>query len=132
LQKGEIDSRVIFTGFLDRTSYACVVRNALGYVETKRSGGTHPSLVEAMGFGSLIVSNDHSANKEVLGESAIYYKIGSKTDLTNKLKWIVDKKNYKKQNLLRGKSANRAEQKYGWKSIVDNYERFFSEIIQSC
>ena len=131
LQKGKKDVRIIFTGFLDRVSYASVVRGALAYVETKRSGGTHPSLVEAMGFGSLVISNDHFANKEVLGDTAIYYKTSSITDLTKRLDWVVDKKNYRKQNLLREKCKERSRQRYSWEKIVDDYEKFFIEITQS-
>ncbi len=132
LKDGKKNKRIVFTGFLKRVSYASVVRNALAYVETKRSGGTHPSLVEAMGFGSLILSNNHHANKEVLGDAAMYYKIGSLTDLEEKLKWVIDKKNYKKQDVLRKSIKQRATQKYSWESIVDVYEKFFLKIIQSC
>ncbi len=129
LQQGRSVENVIFTGFLDRVPYAKIVKNALAYVETKRSGGTHPSLVEAMGFGSLIVSNNHIANRGVLGNTAVLYKVGSRADLTKKLRWVVNRRNYKKQNLLRKKCAERAKHRYSWEKIIDNYERFFLKII---
>lgn len=129
LQQGRSVENVIFTGFLDRVPYANIVKNALAYVETKRSGGTHPSLVEAMGFGSLVVSNNHIANKGVLGNTAVFYKVDSGVDLTKKLRWVVDRKNYKKQNLLRKKCAERAKHKYSWEKIIDDYEELFLKTL---
>lgn len=72
------DRRFIFTGFVKRDVYAILVRNAFCYVETKRSGGTHPSLIEAMGLTKFIVSNDYLANKQLLKKHGFYYKANSK------------------------------------------------------
>ena len=36
-------------------------------------GGTHPALVEAMGFGNCVLVNDVPENREVAGEAALYF-----------------------------------------------------------
>ncbi len=115
--------KFIFTGFLKRNDYAKLLKYSLAYIETKRSGGTHPSLVEAMGFGCLIIANNHPANKEVLGESGLFYNPQSISRLEPKL--FFDKANY-----FRKKAAKRAIDNYDWKKIIDRYEKFFRQLSQ--
>lgn len=85
------DNRIIFTGFLPKKDYAILVKSSFCYVETKRSGGTHPSLIEAMGLGCLIVSNNHSSNKHILDNNALIYNI-KENDLIQVLKLVVSDK----------------------------------------
>ncbi len=129
LKKMKKDKRFIPVGFQGREAYASLVNNSLAYIETKRSGGTHPSLVEAMGFGSLIVSNDNSAHQEVLGNTAVYYEAGSVNNLIKKIEWATSAKNNKKKDLLRKIVVKRAKQKYSWIKIIEKYERFFAKTI---
>jgi len=128
-QKMKEDKGFVPTGFLSREIYANLVKNSLAYIETKRSGGTHPSLVEAMGFGSLIVSNDNITHQEVLGNSAVYYKAGLVKSLVKNLKWAVSKEDSKKKDSLRKMAAKRAKQKYSWTKIVKEYDKFFTEMV---
>ena len=119
------EARIIFTGFLDREKYSALVKNALCYVETKRSGGTHPSLVEAMGFGTLVISNSHSANREVAGAGAIYYQKGSVKSLVKAVKVAVKGRGTAK---LRKISLNIAKSRYSWTPIIRAYEDLFSSL----
>ena len=52
------DSRIVRTGFLPRDKYAALLKNSLCYVETKCSGGTHPSLVEATKLSKPVILNN--------------------------------------------------------------------------
>ena len=120
------DNRMVFTGFLDREEYTALVKNALCYIETKRSGGTHPSLVEAMGFGTLIISNNHSANREVVGSGAIYYRKGSVRSLAGVITAAIRGRDTMK---LRKISLNIARTKYSWAKIIKQYEAVFKSQV---
>jgi len=114
------DKRIIFTGFLKHDSYMELQKYCLAYIETKRSGGTHPALVEAMGNGCLIVSNNHATSKEVLGKSALFYQSGSVTSLAAKIKMLENPQKYQR---LRLEAKKRAEQKYSWSKVIQLYEQ---------
>jgi glycosyltransferase involved in cell wall biosynthesis len=129
LNRTKKDKRFIHTGFLGREDYSGLVKNSLAYIETKRSGGTHPSLVEAMGFGTLIVCNDDLAHKEVLGKSAVYYKAGSISGLHSKIKWIIGRGNTGKKAKLKVMTVARAREKYSWRRIIHEYEKLFSDTV---
>lgn len=62
----EKDKRIIFTGFLLRDDYATLVKNALCYIETKSSGGTHPSFIEAQGWNGLVLQPDYLINNKFI------------------------------------------------------------------
>ena len=126
----EKDPRVIFTGFLEREKYSALVKNAFLYVETKRSGGTHPSLVEAMGFGTLVVSNDHPGAREVLGKGAIFYDKGSTSSLRKALKAALSMPK-KARDRLAKEALGIVKEKYSWGKIINGYEKIFSGLTGS-
>lgn len=121
------DKRIHFPGFLAHSVAEALVRNAYAYIETKRSGGTHPSLVEAMSVGTLIISDDCTANKEVLGETALFYsqKRGV-AGLAQKMNAVLDSGSKIKLQKLRLAAKKRAHTIYGWKNIVTAYEKVLS------
>jgi len=118
------DKRIIKTGFVDRNSYASLVQNSFAYVETKRSGGTHPSLIEAMKLAPRIISNDNKANKQILNNYGYFYKKESTSDLRIVLERVLRKekraifdKNHRKTTL----------DKYEWANIFKKYLKLFTQ-----
>jgi glycosyltransferase involved in cell wall biosynthesis len=130
VRMGAADPRVVFTGFLERGKYSALVKNAFLYVETKRSGGTHPSLVEAMGFGTLVVSNDHPGAKEVLGKGAVFYKKGSIPSLTRALEGALSLSRGERGRIKKG-ALGIVRDKYSWGKIIKGYERLFLDLTES-
>lgn len=129
VEKVKANKQVIFTGFLNRDLYANLVSHAFAYIETKRSGGAHPSLIEAMGFGSLIISNNHPANREVLGKGAIYYRAGLSGDLAKKIRKAVDPRWAKEAQAFKKLARARAKKKYNWEDITEKYESLFKRLV---
>jgi glycosyltransferase involved in cell wall biosynthesis len=50
------DKRIVFTGFVFGRDYRALQQNAYCYVHATEVGGTHPALVEAMGFGNCVLT----------------------------------------------------------------------------
>lgn len=122
-------NKVIFLGFVGRGDYAAIVENSYAYIETKRSGGTHPSLVESMGHGCFILANDHSSHKGVLADTALYYKKGSIADLKISLEKVVSKKFTSRRQQYKKIAKERAMTKYEWEAVVDDYVKLFEKLI---
>ena len=120
---------VRFLGFVDREDYASLVSYATAYIETKRSGGTHPSLLESMGYGSLIVCNDHDSHVDTLGNTALFYPVGNSDQLGKILERIVLYSNKKKHLSLKERTRNRAREYYGWEGVVGEYEKLFEALL---
>jgi len=118
------DSRVVFTGgiYQQQTIHALKYFSRM-YFHGHSTGGTNPSLLEAMASKALIAAHDNVFNKEVLGEDAVYFS--SAADIT----YLVD---HVPPGMLKGiMTRNNREKilrKFNWPDIIAKYERF---ILQS-
>ncbi len=117
------DGRIIFPGFVPHNTAEILVKNAFAYVETKRSGGTHPSLVEAMSVGSLIICDNLQANIDVLGNDTIYYSLkGGSVDLTKKIIQLTMSSS-SDIKMMKRNIKKRYMKYYRWQNIIDSYTR---------
>lgn len=126
LKKTE-DSRIVFTGFVFGNGYKEFQSHAFCYIHATEVGGTHPALIEAMGFGNCVVANGTPENIEVVGDAGIIFKKNEKDDLREKLDFLV--KNPYAIEIYRKKAQERIKQHYNWDIVVDKYERLFNILI---
>lgn len=113
------DERFINTGFIPYDGYLMLLENAYAYIETKRSGGSHPSLIQALGQGCLVVANNHPSIKELTFHSAMYYKrgdIGSLADTLNRTE-LFSNAQYQKTK----KKINKASKHLTWIEVSRQY-----------
>ena len=67
------DKRIIFTGFVFGQDYRALQQNAYCYIHATEVGGTHPALLEAMGYGNCVLTLATPENMEVVGEAGVPY-----------------------------------------------------------
>lgn len=119
------NKNIIHTGFIPHPEVISLVNHSLAYIETKRSGGTHMALVEAMGTGTLIISNDLEANKGVLGKTALFYSLETGwPDLLKQMKLALSDT----KKTLRTEVKTRAIHFYSWKTVINKYVILFDQI----
>lgn len=123
--KGD-DERIIFTGFVFGTGYKSLQQNAFSYIHATEVGGTHPALIEAMGFGNCVLCYSTVENREVLGDG------GELFSDTNELTSLISEFSSDKSRIdtLRNKAQARVRQTYSWDAITDQYETLFSELCK--
>ncbi len=123
--------KIILTGFISHKECVNLMKDSFAYIETKRSGGTHPSLIDAMGSGCLVVSNNHEANKSIIKKFGFYYSI---LNTVRSLKQIIIKiillRNSMKLKKMRSKIKKEALNKYSWIKIIDRYEKLFFILVR--
>lgn len=119
---------VIFAGFRFGDSYYDLQLGAKVYIQATEVGGTHPALVEAMGFGNCIIANGTPENVEVVAESGLIYRTNDVDDLRDKLLAVLEDSNLLCE--LRSKARKRAEQKYEWGEIVSKYEELCGRLAK--
>lgn len=116
------DKKIILTGGIYNQDYLNMFRqNCFGYIHPHSIGGTNPSLLEAMVMQNIIIANDNVFNREVAGNSVIYFK--NSFDLQNKLEKLEE--NPKPFLKLKTFSHHIAKKKYNWSEIVNEYEILF-------
>lgn len=108
---------VIFLGFVFGQGYRELQSNALLYLQCTEVGGTHPALVEAMGFGNAIIALDTPEHREVLGDAGTYYR--SAGDLAAAIERLVDDDAGREE--LRRRARGRAQERFSWDAVAAEY-----------
>jgi len=121
--KSTRDPRIIFTGYVFGKGYREFQSHAYLYVQATEVGGTHPALLEGMGFGNCVLANDVPEHREVIRDSGPYFRTSDWQDLRDKMQYLVD--NPAVVESYRSKAVARIKQAYTWDRIAENYEKLF-------
>src|ERR1043165_4814312 len=118
------DPRIIFTGFVFGRDYKALQQNAYCYIHATEVGGTHPALLEAMGFGNCVLTLAAPENIEAIGDAGIAY--ADETDLAEKLQRVL--RDGSLVQAYRQRAQARVRDAYDWDYVVDQYEALFARI----
>lgn len=119
------DPRIIFTGFVFGQGYKSLQQNAYAYIHATEVGGTHPALIEAMGYGNCVLTYSTEENIEVVGDAAIIFT--NTETLSGGVERVAKNESLVRQ--YRRKAQDRIRYEYSWESITDKYEELFKRII---
>lgn len=118
------DKRIVFTGFVFGQDYRALQQNAYCYVHATEVGGTHPALLEAMGYGNCVLTLATPENIEAVGDAGIPY--ADELDLAEKLQRVL--RDGSLVQSYRNRAQIRVQRYYDWDRVVDQYEKLFSEM----
>lgn len=125
--KATDDPRIIFTGYVFGQGYQEFQSHAYFYVQATEVGGTHPALLEGMGYGNCILANDVPEHTEVLKGAGIYFNANQPETLTERMQYLLDNPEVVAKH--QKKSLDRILEAYTWDRITDQYEALFSRMI---
>ncbi len=112
------DPRVRFLGAIYGHGYQVLRSHATAYVQATEVGGTHPALVEAMGFGNAILANDVPEHRETLGDAGRYYR--GPDGLAPSCSAVLSTTPRRRQ--CAPPLATEPRDLYGWDAIAEAYE----------
>ncbi|MBK9164567.1 MAG: DUF1972 domain-containing protein [Acidobacteria bacterium] len=118
------DPRIIFTGFVFGSGYKSLQQNAYVYIHATEVGGTHPALIEAMGYGNCVLAYSTVENIEVVGDAALTFS--TLDELSERISELDA--DAAKAAEYRAKAQQRVEAAYSWDSITDRYEALFEKL----
>jgi glycosyltransferase involved in cell wall biosynthesis len=118
------DKRIVFTGFVFGRDYRALQQNAYCYVHATEVGGTHPALLEAMGFGNCVLTLAAPENIEAIGDAGIAYS--DESDLAEKLQRVL--RDGSLVQAYRQRAQARVRDAYDWDYVVDQYEELFAKM----
>lgn len=113
------DPRIRFPGPIYGEGYRELLSHATATLHATEVGGTHPALVEAMGYGNCVVVHDTPENREVAGEAALYFDARHPATLVDALQRLrVDPA---LGQTLGSAAGRRALERYSWERVVAQY-----------
>jgi glycosyltransferase involved in cell wall biosynthesis len=122
------DARILFPGPIYGEGYRELLSHALAYVHATEVGGTHPALVEAMGYGNCVVVNDTPENREVAGRAAMYFRADRPETLTARLERL--RRHPARARAAGRAAARRAAARYSWERVADLYQELFERLAR--
>lgn len=120
------DPRIRFPGFVFGDEYRELLAHALGYVHATEVGGTHPALVEAMGYGNALVVNHTPENREVAGDAALFFRADEPSTLVAAIERVRTDPGLAAS--LRRAAAERAARLFSWEAVADHYAALFRRL----
>jgi len=120
------DPRILFPGPIYGEGYRELLSHALAYVHATEVGGTHPALVEAMGYGNCVLVNDTPENREVAGEAALWFRAEEPASLARVLEWVLSHRAEARK--LGEAAALRAASRFSWEIVADRYAALFRRL----
>jgi glycosyltransferase involved in cell wall biosynthesis len=119
-EEAAADPRVLLPGAIYGAGYRELLAHAAVYVHATEVGGTHPALLEAMGFGRPLVVHDTPENRETAGRAALYADASRPETLARALEALLGDSELRR---LSGEAARRrAREHYRWDAVTDAYE----------
>lgn len=122
------DSRLLFTGYVtNQNELAELYHNAFAYFHGHEFGGTNPTMLKALAYGSCILALDTRFNREMLqnGQFGLFFakRPSSAGDLIHQIEEAPEKSAEMKQM-----SAQGITQKYTWEFVTEQYLEVFNEL----
>jgi glycosyltransferase involved in cell wall biosynthesis len=116
----EADARVLFPGAIYGEGYRQLLANAAVYVQATEVGGTHPALVEALGYGRVVCYHQSPENEEVAAGAGLPFDVNRPETLTRLLTEILD--DPASSFVWKERARRRVQERYRWEEVADRYE----------
>ena len=126
---GSKDSRLVFTGYVtDPHELAELYHHAYGYFHGHEHGGTNPTMIKALAYGSAILALDTRFNREMLQDGKFGWLFDKSTeDVTNHVNQADAATS--QMEALKENSRNGLTIKYNWDHVAEQYLGVFKKLL---
>ncbi len=118
--RAEADPRVRFPGAIYGEGYRQLLAHAAVYVHATEVGGTHPALVEALGYGRVVAYNATPENEEVAGGVGVPFDARQPGTLSQVLATLLN--DPASASVWKERAKARVNERYRWEDVVSRYE----------
>ncbi len=127
-QKGNINSPIVFPGYVPDAQLEVMYQEARAYVFPSLYEGFGLPPLEAMAKGCPVLSSDRASLPEVLGDAALYFNPQDKQDIISKIELILDDINLRSELQEKGYQQSK---KYNWWECANSTFKIYREAINS-
>lgn len=116
------NDNIIFTGAVHGADKDCLLRNAYAFCIPSTIEGLSIVLLEAMSYKLPVIASDIDANRELVGDDAVYVRPENTDDLVRAMHYCVDN-----PDVINGyctKNYNKVAENYTWDRVAEKYLKY--------
>lgn len=122
-----LNNKVVFTGFVSDDELATLYRNATALVYPSIYEGFGFPPLEAMAYGTPVITSNTSSLPEVVGNSAVLIEPFDTNQIADAIESILDDE--EKQRKLREKGMERVK-KFSWEKAAKETLEVYKEVLE--
>lgn len=121
---------VNYTIFPSNETVNSMLNKATVFVQTSLHEGFSLPILEAMAAGCPVITTDSHGNRDfcVDGKNCIIVEQNNPQDLAIAIQKVISNKELQEQLRLEGLET---AQRYRWKTLIDQYEQYFSKLMKN-
>ncbi len=120
------NENIIFTGAVHGADKDCLLRNAYTFCIPSTIEGLSIVLLEAMSYKLPVIASDIDANRELLGNDAVYVRPENTDDLINAIHYCIENKGT--INEYCAVNYNKVAENYTWDKVAEKYVKYLYRI----
>jgi len=122
----QIDDRVIVTGYVSDAELSILYRNALAFVYPSLYEGFGLPPLEAMSYGTPVITSNTSSLPEVVGDAGIMFDPASSEELCEAMRQVIEKDAVRLEMQKKGLEW---AQKFTWEKCADETMNVYRELL---
>ena len=115
VNKSGLEGRVLFTGYVNDSELAGLYKASSAYVFPSLSEGFGLPALEAMSYGTPVISSNSTCLPEILGDSAVYFDPKNIDNIAKVISQVMADKKLQDKMVKKG---HLRVKKYNWKSTA--------------
>lgn len=120
------DNNIIFTGAIYGNEKDAILRNAYAFCIPSTIEGLSIVLLEAMSYKLPVIASDIEANRELLGNDAVWVKPENVEDISNAIEFSI--KNVERIKEYKNVNYNKVVESYTWDKVTQKYLKYLNSI----
>lgn len=104
VKKMSLEDKIIFTNFVSDEELNSLYKNADLFVFPSLYEGFGLPVLEAMEYGIPVIAGNNSSMPELIGEKGIYFEASNSKDIANKIKYVLQNDNIRKELIENSKN----------------------------
>ena len=122
----DVDDVVVFSGFIPDRHLSAVYKGAFAYIFPSQLEGFGLPPLEAMLYGTPVISSQSSCLPEILGDAALYFE---NTDVNGIIKQIQRLRNDPKIHSELVQRGYAQVEKYDWRSMAESTLKIYETVL---
>ena len=117
-----------FTGFISDAERDWILKHSLAYIFPSLLEGFGLPPLEAMSYGTPVVSSNASCMPEILGNAALYFDPLDIDDMVAKINMVINDKSLRDNLSKKGKQQ---VAKYSWRRMAEQTHQEYMRVIKN-